>query len=97
MIKYLCFLTFFIIISCSIFENDKFIPKEKLVNILIEMHVLEASIDNLNLSKDSSMIFFKMREKEIFEKFNIWKCFVHVFARNVSRFFLRETLRAFFV
>ena len=52
MIKYLCFLTFFIIISCSIFENEKFIPKKKLVNILIEMHVLEASIDNLNLSKD---------------------------------------------
>jgi len=70
MIKYLYFLTFFIIISCSILENEKFIPKEKLVNILIEMHVLEASIDNLNLSKDSSMIFFKMREKEIFEKFN---------------------------
>jgi hypothetical protein len=71
MIKYLCFLTFFIIISCSNSLDEKLLSKEILVEILIDMHVLEVAIDNLNLSKDSSLVFYNQKEKEIFKKYNI--------------------------
>ena len=71
MIKYLCFLTFFIIISCSNSLDEKLLSKEILVEILIDMHVLEVAIDNLNLSKDSSRVFYNQQEEEIFKKYNI--------------------------
>lgn len=71
MIKYLCFLTFFIIISCSNSLDEKLLSKEILVEILIDMHILEVAIDNLNLSKDSSRVFYNQQEEEIFNKYNI--------------------------
>ena len=71
MVKYLCFLTFFIIISCSNSLDEKLLSKEILVEILIDMHVLEVAIDNLNLSKDSSRVFYNQQEEEIFKKYNI--------------------------
>ena len=71
MVKYLCFLTFFIIISCTSPLDEKLLSKEILVEILIDMHILEITIDNLNLSKDSSLVFYNLKEKEIFNKYNI--------------------------
>tara|TARA_B110000263_G_scaffold145758_1_gene126395 strand:+ start:256 stop:582 length:327 start_codon:yes stop_codon:yes gene_type:complete len=71
MIKYLFFLTFFINISCSNPLEKKLLSKEILVEILIDMHILEVTIDNLNLSKDSSLVFYNQKEKEIFKKYNI--------------------------
>jgi len=71
MIKYLFFLTFFIITSCSNPLEEKLLSKEILVEILIDMHILEVTIDNLNLSKDSSLVFYNQKEKEIFKKYNI--------------------------
>lgn len=71
MIKYLCFLTFFIIISCSNSLDEKLLSKEILVEILIDMHILEVAIDNLNLSKDSSRVFYNQQEEEIFKKYKI--------------------------
>ena len=67
------FLTFFLIFSCKndTIDNKKYISKEKMVNILIDIHLIEEKVNQLNFSKDSSKGMFDMLEKEIFQKYNI--------------------------
>ena len=67
------FLTFFLIFSCKndTIDNKKYISKEKMVNILINIHLIEEKVNQLNFSKDSSKGMFDMLEKEIFQKYNI--------------------------
>ena len=67
------FLTFFLIFSCKndTVDNKKYISKEKMVNILIDIHLIEEKVNQLNFSKDSSKGMFDMLEKEIFQKYNI--------------------------
>ena len=67
------FLTFFLIFSCKndTTDNKKYISKEKMVNILIDIHLIEEKVNQLNFSKDSSKVMFDMLEKEIFQKYNI--------------------------
>ena len=50
------FLTFFLIFSCKNDHDDnkKFISKEKMVKILIDIHLIEEKVNQLNFSKDSS-------------------------------------------
>ena len=61
---YFIFLTIFIILSCG---SDK----EDMVKILIEMHLVEKSIDNLKLDADTSRALFKIKEDQIFDKYSI--------------------------
>ena len=67
------FLTFFLIFTCKndTIDNKKYISKEKMVNILIDIHLIEEKVNQLNFSKDSSIVMFDMLEKEIFQKYNI--------------------------
>ena len=67
------FLTFFLIFSCKNDHDDnkKFISKEKMIKILIDIHLIEEKVNQLNFSKDSSKVIFNILEKEIFEKYNI--------------------------
>ena len=55
---FLSLLTFFIITSCKNVENTKLISKDKMVSILLEMHLKEESIMLLKLPNDTSDVFF---------------------------------------
>ena len=70
-IKYLCILTFFINTSCNSGINENIIEKEKMVKILIEIHLLEESIDILELSPDTSKAIFNIKEQEIFDNYSV--------------------------
>ena len=67
------FLTFFLIFSCrnDHDDNKKYISKEKMVKILIDIHLVEEKVNQLNYSNDSSKAVFNILEKEIFDKYNI--------------------------
>ena len=70
-IKYLYILTFFIITSCYNDINQNIIEKEKMVEILIEMHLMEESIDILELNADTSKALFLIKEQEIFDSYSV--------------------------
>ena len=70
-IKYLCILTFFINTSCDSGMNQNIIEKEKMVEILIEMHLMEESIDILELNADTSKALFNIKEQEIFDNYSV--------------------------
>jgi len=67
------FLTIFLIFSCKNddVDNKKYISKEKMVKILIDIHLIEEKVNQLNFSKDSSKSIFNLLEKEIFVKHDI--------------------------
>ena len=70
-IKYLYILTFFINTSCDSGMNQNIIEKEKMVEILIEMHLMEESIDILELNADTSKALFNIKEQEIFDNYSV--------------------------
>ena len=70
-IKYLLFLTIFIIISCERVVEKNIIEKEEMINILIDIHLMEESIDLLKLDSDTSRALFDKKEIEIFEKYSV--------------------------
>ena len=47
------------------------ITKEQMINILVDIHIAEAMVDEAHLSKDSSIVIFK--DLAIFEKYGIEK------------------------
>ena len=67
-IKYFCILTIFITISCSRVVERDVIKKEEMVNILIDMHLMEESIDLLRLESDTAKALFNTKEKEILKQ-----------------------------
>ena len=63
-VKYFCLLTFFIITSCQSYdEKQDLIDKQIMVQILIDMHLAEESIEQLKISKRyfRSFIFIEKR------------------------------------
>jgi len=71
--RFLLILTFFLIFSCKNrdYENDLYLPKDKMINILIEIHLLEEKVNQLNYSEDSLRNIYELFEKEIFEKYDV--------------------------
>ena len=61
--------------SCA--KSDKkpenLLSKEKIVSILIDVHILESEIQTLRVSKDSSQLLFNTFERELFEKHQVDK------------------------
>ena len=70
-VKYLCILTFFINTSCDSGINQNIIEKEKMVEILIELHLIEESIDILELNPDTSKALYHIKEQEIFYSYSV--------------------------
>ena len=70
-IRFLSVLTFFIITSCENQNDIKVIDKDKMVKILIEMHLTEESVLELKLPKDTLDIIFTEKEKKIFRKYMV--------------------------
>jgi len=63
------------VLSCGESENkpDKLLPKVKMVEMLIDIHILESKIQNLRLKKDSSQLLFNSFEREVFKNNNVDK------------------------
>ena len=70
-LKYFILLTFFIITSCDSEINEDIVNKEKMVKILIDMHLAEEAIENLSFDKDTLEALFARKEQEILEKYSI--------------------------
>ena len=71
--RFLLILTFFLIFSCKNrdYENDLYLPKDKMINILIEIHLLEEKVNQLNYSEDSLRNIYELFEKEIFKNYSV--------------------------
>ena len=71
--RFLLILTFFLIFSCknNDYENDLYLPKDKMINILIEIHLLEEKVNQLNYSEDSLRNIYELFEKEIFKNYDV--------------------------
>ena len=71
--RFLLILTFFLIFSCknNDYENDLYLPKDKMINILIEIHLLEEKVNQLNYSEDSLKTIYELFEKEIFKNHDV--------------------------
>lgn len=57
-------------------KNDKkpdvLVPKEKMVNILTDMHRLEGKVNNLGIqSIDTTQFFFRKLEAEVFKNYDV--------------------------
>ena len=70
-LKYFILLTFFIITSCDSEINEDIVSKEKMVKILIDMHLAEEAIENLSYDKDTLEALFARKEQEILKKYSI--------------------------
>ena len=70
-LKYFILLTFFIITSCDSEIQEDVINKEKMVEILIDMHLAEEAIENLSFDKDTLEALFARKEQEILDKYSI--------------------------
>ena len=83
-IKYFIFLTFFIMVSCQDNTEQGIIPKDKMVDILIDMHIYEEAISELPYEKDTLKAIFKMKESEIFESYSVTE---EIYRRSYSHYF----------
>ena len=63
------------VLSCGESENkpDELLPKAKMVEMLIDIHILESEIQNLRIRKDSSQLIYNSLEREIFKNNNVDK------------------------
>lgn len=59
------------------FTPEGVIPKDKMISIFIDMHIMESQISTLNLKRDSSKILFKHYEQKVFEKHNVQDSIYH--------------------
>ncbi|HSZ25826.1 MAG TPA: DUF4296 domain-containing protein [Cytophagaceae bacterium] len=50
---------------------DNILTKDKMVGVLIDVHLLEAIISGKNISRDSSILLYSLYEKNLFRKHNI--------------------------
>jgi len=59
-------------ISCQNSGNENMLmPKEDMVNYLIDLHIAEAQVQNLRLKKDSSDYIFEVYENYLLDQNNI--------------------------
>ncbi|MEM8895057.1 MAG: DUF4296 domain-containing protein, partial [Bacteroidota bacterium] len=50
---------------------EHLLGKQEMVDVLIDIHLLEAKLDVMFLEEDSSAVLYKAYEQEIFEKHEI--------------------------
>ncbi len=82
--KYFFLLTFFIIISCQSRIEENIIKKEIMVKILIDLHLAEKAIGELNYDNDTLKSLYSIKEKEIFDRYSISEEF---YRKSYSHYF----------
>lgn len=59
-------------VACSSNDSPKgILGSEKMVDILIDIHLAEAGVQDMRLDRDSATVFFAAQEKYIFKKHNV--------------------------
>jgi hypothetical protein len=59
-------------IACSSKDSPKgIIDQEKMVDIMIDIHLAEAAVQEMRLQKDSAAKVYAVQEKYIFKKHNV--------------------------
>ncbi|MEP1782753.1 DUF4296 domain-containing protein, partial [Reichenbachiella sp.] len=72
--KYFLLINVIVGFGCSSTVDQKdVIPSDKMIELLTEIHILEARVDKLRLTNDSSFKVYNTLEKEIFEKYDVEK------------------------
>ncbi len=69
--KYFLYILLFLSVACSKREaNDPkgLYSRKEVASFLVDLYILEAKIQNLKVSKDSSKVIFKRYEKLLYEK-----------------------------
>ncbi|WP_420580920.1 DUF4296 domain-containing protein [Reichenbachiella sp.] len=85
--KYFLLINVIVGFGCNQTVNDvEVIPPSKMIELLIDIHILEARVDKLRITNDSSFAVFNTLEKEIFDLNDITKeeyerSFQHYLAR----------------
>jgi hypothetical protein len=74
--KFINFLILVVLFAACKAKNDKkpdvLVAKEKMVNILTDMHRMEGVVNNLGIqSSDTTQFFFRKLEAEIFKKYAV--------------------------
>lgn len=64
---------FFLLAACIDQKGtpDGILSKQKMVDFLIDLHIIEARLNTVRFPQDSVKLFFPDIEKELFEKHNI--------------------------
>ena len=100
----------FLLISCNGDSNkpDQILSEDKMVNILIKIHLTEAKISNSLYPSDSALIYYKSMEDSIYHKMGIPKkdyteSYIYymrnieqmdrIYSRVIDSLSLREALR----
>nr|WP_262895406.1 DUF4296 domain-containing protein [Penaeicola halotolerans] len=47
------------------------VPSDKMVSVLIDIHLLESKLGMLSITRDSAQVLYKELEKEIFQKHQV--------------------------
>lgn len=72
--KYFLLINVIVGFGCSsTVQKQDVIPPETMVELLTEIHILEAQVDKLRLTKDSTYMVYNTLEQEIFEKYAVNK------------------------
>ena len=59
-------------IACSSDRTPKgILPKQKMINFLIDVHLTEAKLNSLGIPTDSAKSLFNLYQKELYEKHGI--------------------------
>lgn len=66
---------FLVALSCGNSKDkpENLLSKAKMVDILIDIHILESEIQSLRLSKDSSQLLFNTFERQVFNDHQVSK------------------------
>jgi hypothetical protein len=60
-----------LLISCGNSREDTYLSQQKMVDILIDMHINEAKVENLSLSRDSSSQLYQYLEEKVLERHQV--------------------------
>ena len=70
--KSFLFIFMLMVLACSARkEKPELMSEESMAKFLIELHMAEAGVQDLRLTKDSASVVFRAEEKLLFKKFNI--------------------------
>lgn len=47
------------------------LPMNKMINVLIDIHLIEANLSSKNLPRDTSVVFYNLYKKDLYKKYNI--------------------------
>ncbi|WP_226391041.1 DUF4296 domain-containing protein [Penaeicola halotolerans] len=69
---FLVFLCTIFLLACKESKTPKgLVPSDKMVSVLIDIHLLESKLGMLSITRDSAQVLYKELEKEIFQKHQV--------------------------